>query len=59
MKKNKNRRYQKLRVWIDAVGFYARRVMSYMAIIPLLYHSNTPILQYAKYYYHPPLIKRG
>ncbi len=30
MKKNKNRGYRKLRVWNDAVGFYARRVMSYI-----------------------------
>ncbi len=45
MKKNKNRGYRKLRVWNDAVGFYARRVMSYMAITPLLQYSNTPIRQ--------------
>ena len=45
MKKNKNRGYRKLRVWNDAVGFYARRVMSYMAITPILHYSNTPTLQ--------------
>ncbi len=53
MKKNKNRWYHKPIVWNDAVGFYARRVMSYMTITPILQHSNnlsphysiTPILQ--------------
>jgi hypothetical protein len=64
MEKNKNRGYQKLRVWNDAVGFHARRVMIYMTITPTLQHSNTPILQpsntptlqYSRYQY---LIKSG
>jgi hypothetical protein len=38
----KNRGYQNPIVWDDAVGFYARRVMSYMAITPILHHSITP-----------------
>jgi hypothetical protein len=56
MEKNKNRGYQKLRVWNDAVGFHARRVMIYMTITPTLQHSNTPALQYSRYQY---LIKSG
>jgi hypothetical protein len=51
MKKNKNRGYQKLRVWKDAVGIHARRVMSYKAITPTLQQSITPILQYSRYQY--------
>ncbi len=47
MKKNKNRGYRKLRVWNDAVGFYARRVMSYMAITPILHYSITPSLHHS------------
>jgi hypothetical protein len=48
MKKNKNRGYHKTIVWNDAVGFYARRVMSYMAITPILHHSNNLSLQYSR-----------
>jgi hypothetical protein len=47
MEKNKNRGYQKLRVWNDAVGFHARKVMSYMAITPTLQYSNTPALHHS------------
>jgi hypothetical protein len=61
MKRNKNRGYQKPIVRNDAVGFYARRVMSYMAITPTLHYSNTPILQHsntpALHYSNTPVLQ--